>query len=86
MTLPLVEVKWMDACGTSGWKDATDIVDWMEDETTGLCWHTGYLFAESDDYLVLVAGHSGVSMIDAIKIPKSLIQERREVKYVEERN
>jgi hypothetical protein len=79
-----VEVKWQDAVGTGQWKIDSDLIKWIEDDSKGITWHTGYLFAEHDDFVVLVSGMQGNHFCDAIRIPKPLILEIREVKYVEE--
>jgi hypothetical protein len=79
-----VEVKWADAVGTTNWKSAEDLVKWIEKPDKGVTWHVGYLFAENDDFVVLVAGVQGEYFCDAIKIPKGLILEIREVKYAKE--
>jgi hypothetical protein len=79
MPMKIVEVKWLDATGTSGWKKVDDLIAWMEDDEKGVTWHVGYLFAEDDNYLVLVAGLQGEHLCDAIRIPKPLIISLKEL-------
>lgn len=53
-----VEVKWQDACSYAGWVESMSLVNWIEDGSRGICWSTGYLFAEDEDFVVLVGGMS----------------------------
>lgn len=80
-----VVVKWTDAVGKAGWQKAMDVAEWAEDEGRGICWNTGYLFGENEDWVVLVSGFMNPNFVaDAIRIPRAMILNIREVKYAEE--
>lgn len=71
----LVYVEWTDIVATdTGWRSREDLDSWIEGEE-GLVHQTGFIYKETDTYIVLVDSYFDDTTIGAaIRIPKGVIK------------
>ena len=66
---PRVEVTWLDSHSEEGWVEVPLAISRAEDKNAIRVYNTGFLIAETDEYLLLAAGISpGVDKDDDLVI------------------
>lgn len=74
-----VEVEWLDSSGIDGWvaKDRTIKETKAEDL---VCWSVGYVYQDTDDYLLIAQGESPENLHGYFQIPKVAIRQTWELR------
>jgi hypothetical protein len=74
--MPIVKIVWIDAGMKMGWQQVGDVAGWMTDDEHFLVTTVGFLFAESEHWLVVVSGKSDSKTVtNPTRINKNTIQE-----------
>lgn len=72
--MDLVMVTWVDAGMKMGWQSALEAMEWAEDDDKFTVTSMGYLFGESDEYIVLISSvTSGNQVCNPLRIRKKNI-------------
>ena len=81
--MKMLRVTWMDAGGQPGWMEDSEMEEWLKScKTEYLVTTIGFLWAESDEYLVLIRGWNGLgAAMDPMRIPREVITVIEELKH-----
>lgn len=56
----IYKVIWRDHFSETGWKDSSEVAEWVEGLQDTYCVTVGYLAHNTDDLLVIAGSHDGV--------------------------
>jgi hypothetical protein len=71
----MVMVVWIDAGLKTGWQNQNEALDWAGNDEEFIVIECGFVFDETEEYLLLVSGFSTSNVMNPTRINQNTIKE-----------